>query len=96
MSSQRRGNEGHYFIVVDGVYHLREDRLTTTNSYVQVPPQCQWQELKDYIRESARVSPAGFADVLRINPDGTRVGYCGLRSKTDANKAFGKSNCESM
>lgn len=90
MSPQPRSTDGHYFIVVDGVSNLEAHVNLHSHSHSQVPPYCQWQELKDYLRESVKVNPAGYADVLRINEDGTRVGYCGLRSKTDANKAFGK------
>ncbi|KAK5092034.1 hypothetical protein LTR70_007901 [Exophiala xenobiotica] len=52
-----------------------------------VPQHCQWQELKDYLRDGAKVNP-GYANVLKVNEDGTRVGFCPLRSKADANHAF--------
>lgn len=37
-----------------------------------------------------KVTP-GYADVLKVHTDGTRLGYCMLRNKAEANKAFGSS-----
>ncbi|KAK5941532.1 hypothetical protein PMZ80_006811 [Knufia obscura] len=62
----------------EGVYYVVVDG---------VPQHCQWQELKDYLRDGAKVNP-GYANVLKVNEDGTRVGFCPLRNKTDANRAF--------
>jgi len=87
IATSRKG-VGVYYVVVDGVRLHRNPGTYTVHSQLQVPQHCQWQELKDYLRDGAKVNP-GYANVLKVNEDGTRVGFCPLRNKVDANRAFG-------